>query len=133
MPHFIDRVIISFIDEDMEHVTSPHYDALVITADINGFDMKRRIVDFTSSRDVLFLNALIGMGKTKNDLNKVYFPLIGFAGKITCPLGVIRWLVILGEGRKTVRTKITFIVIDAHNSYNAILVWTTFNPNKIIA
>lgn len=71
------------------------------------------------------------MGKSRENLKNVDFPLIGFAGRTTYPLGEIT--VVLCEGWKTLRTKITFIVIDAPNSFNVILGRTTLTPNKIVA
>lgn len=40
-----ESITISFSDEDMEHVTKPHDDVLVITSEINGFDVKKFMVD----------------------------------------------------------------------------------------
>lgn len=45
------------------HITCPHEDALVITAEIDGYDVKRVLIDSGSSTDVLFLEALRKMGK----------------------------------------------------------------------
>lgn len=58
----------------MDYNTSTHDDALFITVEINDFDMKISFVDFGSSTDVLFLDALLTMGKTKKGHKKVVFP-----------------------------------------------------------
>ncbi|KAL2511755.1 Ribonuclease H [Abeliophyllum distichum] len=44
---------ITFNDEDLEGVTSPHDDALVIVVDITDFDVKRVLVDNGSAADVM--------------------------------------------------------------------------------
>lgn len=69
---------IYFLDEDLEHVANPHEGALVITIDIDRFDVKRILVDYRSSTYILFLEVLLGMGKLKTDLKNVEFALIGF-------------------------------------------------------
>lgn len=81
---------ISFLDEDLSHVASPHENALVITAEGDRYDVKIILVELRSSTDVLFLEAYLGMGKSRTDLKKNNFPLIGFAGKTTYPLGAIK-------------------------------------------
>lgn len=69
-------VKISFIDEGMEHVTGPHYDALVITAEINDFDVNRILVISENSTYIVFLDALLVLWKEEKDLKKVGFLLI---------------------------------------------------------
>lgn len=57
-------ITICFSNEDMEHVTSPHDDALAINAEINGFDVKRVLVDSGSSSDVDAMLAMEGQRET---------------------------------------------------------------------
>lgn len=95
--------------------------------------MKRILIDGGSSTDILFLDAFEKMGRSKRDLKRVDFPLIGFPGRTTYPLGAITRPVILGEGWKSIEVSVAFIVVDAPALYNAILGRTTINPNKIVA
>lgn len=67
-------MVISFSKSKMEHVTCPRDDAFTITTVINGYDLKRVLIDSGISMDVLFLNSLENMGKSENDLKKVNFP-----------------------------------------------------------
>lgn len=39
------EVVISFLKDEMEHVTCPHEDAIVIIADIDGYDAKIVLID----------------------------------------------------------------------------------------
>ena len=52
---------ITFNDEDLEGTTQPHDDALVVTARINGFIVKRVLVDQGSGVEVIILTCLGGL------------------------------------------------------------------------
>lgn len=56
---------IFFSEEELEHVTCHHEDVLVVTIEIDVFDVKRIIIDSGSSTDVLILDALKNMGKSE--------------------------------------------------------------------
>lgn len=76
----VENIVIVLSKEDIDNVTNPHGDALVITIEINDFYVKF-LVDYGSSICVLFINALLAMGKTKNDFKKMDFHLVGFCRK----------------------------------------------------
>lgn len=42
----------------MDQVITPHDDALVITTEINSYDVKRVMVDLGSSMNIIFLDTL---------------------------------------------------------------------------
>ena len=46
--------------DDLEGTTQPHDDALVVTAQINGFIVKRVLVDQGSRAEVMYLICLKG-------------------------------------------------------------------------
>ncbi|CAA0809129.1 Unknown protein, partial [Striga hermonthica] len=58
--------VISFKAEDAEGVVLPHNDALVITAEIAGFDVKRVFIDTRSSVDVMFYDCFVQINKELN-------------------------------------------------------------------
>lgn len=124
----VESGVISLSDEDLNHVATPHEDALVITVKVDGV----RCQEDSSSIDIFLLEAFLGMGKSSSDLKKLDFLLIGFAGKTIYPLGAIRLPVVLGDMWKALTMKITFIVVDTLNYYNTIRRCTTLNPNKIV-
>lgn len=75
---------------------------VIITTEINNLDVKTTLVDYGSSRDVLFLK--LEIENMEKNLIKVDLMLIGLAGRITYPFG-----------------SISLPVVDALNSYNVIL------------
>ena len=62
---------ISFPSVNSNRVIVPHYDALVLTLCINGFDVHRVLVDPSSAVDLLQLPAFIQMKISSNMINLV--------------------------------------------------------------
>lgn len=92
------EVSMFFSEAEMKRVTCPHGNALVNSAEIDGYDVKRVLIDADSSTDVLFLDALKKMGRSEKNLKKVNFPLMGFASNTTYLVGIITLPVYIGEG-----------------------------------
>ena len=65
----------------------PHYDSLVLTLYINGFDVHRVLVDPGSATDLLQLLAFIQMKLSFGMLNSTERILSGFNGATTATLG----------------------------------------------
>ena len=74
----------------------PHYDALVLTLYINGFDLHRVLVDSGSAADSLQLPAFMQMKLSSSMLNSVGRILSGFNGATTATLGDLILLVKVG-------------------------------------
>lgn len=72
------KVVISLSELEMEHVTCPHDDALVMTTKIDGYDVKTVMIDSCSFTDVLFLDTRNNMGKSEKELKKLNFHLMEF-------------------------------------------------------
>lgn len=126
------KVVISFLEVEMKHATFPHEYALVITVEINWYDMKRVMIYSGSSTDVLFLDALKTMGKSEKDIKIVNFPLMRFASTTTYLVGAITLSLHLGEGWKARTINVTFIVVDAPASNNAVFGHSTLNPHRMV-
>ncbi|MQL93545.1 hypothetical protein Taro_026197 [Colocasia esculenta] len=71
---------ITFSDEDLVGVTTPHADALVISATINHCNVRRILVDNGSAPDVLAYDCFVLMGLKTDQLAPVNLPLFGFLG-----------------------------------------------------
>ncbi|XP_075674721.1 uncharacterized protein LOC142643878 [Castanea sativa] len=103
-------------DDDLEGTIQPHHDALIVTARIRGFIVKRIMIDQGSGIDVMYLNLYRGLGLKKGDLFKYDTPLMGFDGHMVTLEGQISLLVIMG-GREVM---VTFIVVTCFSPYTAI-------------
>jgi len=76
---------LTFDYDDLEGTIQPHDDALVVTAQINGFLVKRVIIDQGSGADVMYPNLFKGLGLKNEDLSKYDTPLVEFDGKVVIP------------------------------------------------
>ena len=53
--------VLRFLDEDMVGTIQPHDDALVITLRIEGYDVKRVMVDQGSGVEIMYLDLYKGL------------------------------------------------------------------------
>ncbi|KAL0445095.1 UNVERIFIED_CONTAM: hypothetical protein Slati_2232200 [Sesamum latifolium] len=104
-----------------------HNDALVITALLANYEVRRIFIDFGSSADILFREAYDQMQLGDIPLEKVTTSLYGFAGEVVHPRGIISLPLTLGIGpiRRTCMLK--FLVVDVPSAYNVILGRPTLN------
>ena len=65
----------------------PHDDALVVTLRIEGYDMKRVLVDQGSSAGIMHPDLFKGLKLRSEDLTHYNSPLIGFNDKVVFPKG----------------------------------------------
>ena len=111
------REPIAFNDDDLEGTIQPHDDVLVVTAWINGFIVKRVLIDQGSGAEVMYPNLFRGLGLKNEDLSKYDMPLMGFDGRMVIPKGQIS-LPVNMEGKEVM---VTFIVVVSFFLYTAIL------------
>ncbi|XP_050248545.1 uncharacterized protein LOC126695771 [Quercus robur] len=113
----IGREPIIFGDDDLEGTVQPHDDALVVTAQISDFLVKRVMVDQGSRADVMYLDLFIGLGLKNRDLLKYDSSLVQFDGRVVAPEGQIS-LPVNMEGKEVM---VAFIVVNSFSLYTAIL------------
>ena len=63
-----------FSDEDKIGTYQPHYDALVVSLNIGGYNMKRVQVDQGSRAEIMYLNLYKGLNLKPKDLLKYDSP-----------------------------------------------------------
>jgi len=82
--------ILSFCNEDKVGTYQPHDDALVITLQIGGYDMRRVLVDQGSDAEIMYPDLYKGLKLKSEDLVSYESPLAGFDGKTVVPRDMIR-------------------------------------------
>ncbi|KAL0428242.1 UNVERIFIED_CONTAM: hypothetical protein Slati_2999000 [Sesamum latifolium] len=85
-----------FSSNDLEKGVFPHNDALVISATVSNFWVKKVLIDTGSAADILFFTAFSQMGIGVDMLTKVNTPLVGFNGSVVEPLGEIALPISIG-------------------------------------
>ncbi|XP_073057183.1 uncharacterized protein [Primulina eburnea] len=129
----VEGPVISFGPRDLQGVSLPHNDALVIQAKVANYDIRRVFVDSGSSVNIIFQEALDQMNLEDYQLRPVETALFGFAGHTVYPRGEITLPLTMGaeELRKTVMT--VFTVVNAPTSYNIILGRPAMNALRAVA
>ena len=95
----------------------PHYDALVLTLCISGFDVHRVLVDLGSTADLLQLLAFTQMKLSSDMLNSVEGILFCFNGATKKTLGDITLPVKPGP----VTQRVLFSIVEDLGPYNVIV------------
>ena len=83
----VERLTISFGEDDLEGTVQPHDDALVVTARISRFLVKRVMIDQGSGADVMYPDLFEGLRLKTQDLAKYNMPLVSFDGRVVIPEG----------------------------------------------
>ena len=102
-------VPITFDEEDLEGTIQLHDDALVVTARINDFLVKRVMVDQGSGVDVMYSDLFEGFRLKNQDLMKYDTPLVSFNGRVVILEGQIS-LPVNMEGKEVT---VTFIIVSS--------------------
>ena len=107
----------SFSEKDKVGTIQPHDDALMVTLRIEGYDVKRVMVEQGSEAEIMYLNLYNELGLKPKDLTAYDSPLISFDKKFIIPKGQIRLLVQVGSEV----VEVNYIVVDAYSPYTAIV------------
>ncbi|XP_075661508.1 uncharacterized protein LOC142631261 [Castanea sativa] len=76
--------------KDKVGTIQPHDDALVVTFNIGGYDVKRVLVDQGSGAKIMYPNLYKGLRLKPGDLTSYDSPLVGFDGNVVIPMGQIK-------------------------------------------
>ncbi|XP_030969837.1 uncharacterized protein LOC115990117 [Quercus lobata] len=108
---------IGFSEEDKQGTLQPHDDALVVTLRIEGYDVKRVLVDQGSAVEVMYPDLYKGLNLKLEDLLPYDSPLVSFEGKTVTPKGMIR----LPVQTDLDVVEVNFIVVDVYFPYTPIV------------
>ena len=106
----------------------PHYDALVLTLCINGFDVYRVLIDLGSAVDLVQLPSFKQMKLSLGAMNSTGRVLSGFNGATTVTLGDVTLPVKVGP----VTQQVMFLIVEDLGPYNAIMRRAWLHSMKVI-
>ena len=114
-------------DDHPSRVPRPGHAALVLDAQIGGYNMSRVFMDGGSGINIIYADTLRRMNRLLDSLAPSETTFHGIVpGKPVLPLGKITLDVIFGEPKNFRREKIDFEVVDWPSQYHAILGRPTF-------
>ena len=112
-PPVVDGLV--FRDKDLNCVS--HNDPLILTIELEGFKVRRALVDSGSSVDIRYNDFFKLLGKKNEDLILVKMQLTRVGGYLTFPLGMYNTHVSLAKKVMTVE----FLIVDMPAPYNLFL------------
>ncbi|KAL0411005.1 UNVERIFIED_CONTAM: Pro-Pol polyprotein [Sesamum latifolium] len=127
-----DAPIIQFGRAKRSGPQTTHNDALVITATIANYEVRRIFIDSGSSADILFGEAYDQMQLGDVSLEKVNTSLYGFAGEVVHPRGMVLLPLAMGRGTTRKTCLLKFLVVDVPSAYNVILGRPTLNTFQAV-
>ena len=110
-------LVMGFSDKDKIGTIQPYDDALVITLRIEGYDVKRVMVDQDSAAEIMYPDLYKGLNLKAEDLTPYSSPLVNFKGKIIIPKGQVRLPVQTGSEV----VEVDFIVMNTYSPYTTIV------------
>ena len=110
-------LVMGFSDEDKIGTIQPHDDALMITLQMGGYNVKRVMVDQGSTAKIMYTDLYKGLNLKFEDLTPYSSPFVSFEGKLIIPKGQIK--LPMQTGSEVV--EVDFIVMDVYSPYTVIV------------
>ena len=108
---------ISFTQDDLKGLDTPHNDPLVVELIIGDSRVTRVLIDTGSSVDLIFKDTLTAMSISDRQIKPISRPLAGFDGDFVMTIGTVKLPMFV----RGMITWVKFVVIDKPAIYNAIL------------
>ncbi|KAG8633887.1 hypothetical protein MANES_18G145610v8 [Manihot esculenta] len=104
---------------------------IIVNIHLNRYEMRRVLVDTGSSINLLTSNVFNKLGLDKNNLVKVFYPLVGLGDKTVAVLSTINLPLVFGDGKHKRELYTEFIVVHILLAYNVILIRPILNCHDI--
>ncbi|XP_065857519.1 uncharacterized protein [Euphorbia lathyris] len=102
-------------------ITEPHADALVITMAVEGWDVKRVLIDTGSSCNVITRTAFNKLGINDERVEHTFMDVTGFGGQSSQTNGQVVLEAEMGDKNLKWRGDLEFAIVDLPLAYNIIL------------
>ncbi|KAG8662283.1 hypothetical protein MANES_01G082850v8 [Manihot esculenta] len=107
-------------------------DPLVIKILLNRYEVRQVLMDIGNSVNLLILNVFNKLDLDKNNITRVFYPLVGLRDKIVAVLSTINLPLVLGDERYRREIYAEFAVVDIPFAYNVILGHPILNCHGVI-
>ncbi|XP_052176651.1 uncharacterized protein LOC127790956 [Diospyros lotus] len=124
---------ITFSKDDAKDIHWPHNDALVIRARIGNMEVRRIMVDTSSSVNVMYRACFDQMGLGPEQLSSSLEPLYGFTGDAVVPIGRVKLPFTVGSPGREATAMAEFLIIDCPSAYNVVLGRPVMNELDMVA
>jgi hypothetical protein len=125
------HIQITFTEADLKLTSVPQIDAMVITANIDKWNVMRVLANNGSQEEILFVSTFKPMGFSKKQSKEASKPLYGFKGKKIELVGSISLPVSFSTPSNACTKYKTFGVVDMSYPYNAIFGRGLLNTFKL--
>lgn len=107
---------LKFTEHDMQGVDTPHNDALLLTIDINTYDIKRILIDPRSSSEIMYHSLYKKLDLPASQVWATDMPIFSFSGEAVWPIAIAEVPVRIGHMKKNIE----FIIMNIDSLYNDI-------------
>ncbi|KAI3458735.1 hypothetical protein Pfo_015398 [Paulownia fortunei] len=104
---------LTFGESDLEGRREQHNNALVISATLSNFWVKKILVDSGSSADIIFYDAFLKLGINNAQLSLMNNPLTGFGGEVVEALGEVALPFSLGSYPRRITKMVKFLLVNS--------------------
>ena len=108
-------LVLGSSDEDKQGTIQPHDDALVVTLKINGYNVRRVMIDQGSATEIMYPDLFKRLKLKPENLTAYSSPMVSFEGKMVIPKGHIR----LPVQTSSDVVKVDFFMVNAFSLYTA--------------
>ncbi|XP_027083887.1 uncharacterized protein [Coffea arabica] len=123
---------ITYGPRDPVPAASSNHETLVIEVLTNNYIVKKVYVDPGSSVDVLYYRTFESLKLTREQLTPVRTPLVGFAGHVVHPEGMVTLMVTIGRHPRCRTVPVSFAMVKADSPYNMLIGRPTLNALRAV-
>lgn len=123
---------IMIFGEGGQAIQHPHTDLVVLTLKVGLMNVKRVLVDTSSTANLITMDCLKQLKYGPEHLEKLDWLLVGFGGSRVCPSGTIVLPVHFGEKGNGRTLQVRFTVVDIKFPYNIIMGLPLINKIKAV-
>ncbi|XP_056688273.1 uncharacterized protein [Spinacia oleracea] len=105
---------------------------MVLELKIANLRVRQILVDTGSSSDIINFECLNRLQHDPAKIENIHYPIIGFGGSVTHPVGIISLPLRMGSKKEFRKMDVLFLIVKDLTTYNVILGLPTLNRGKSV-